>query len=154
MKTKLIASTLGLIALAGVAATSSIAYANDWDDDDNRNTGYSESEDNRAGFSMSQLREGFRYARIVNDRQDRQLDEIIAGVANNRLSKNEFLNLMQEQKNIRAMERGFMDDRFMNESEFRKLNRSLDIADRNIRLAKQNGHSQRYSSSRPAWTIN
>lgn len=154
MKTKLIASTLGLIALAGVAATSSIAYANDWDDDDNRNTGYSESEDNRAGFSMSQLREGFRYARIVNDRQDRQLDEIIAGVANNRLSKNEFLNLMQEQKNIRAMERGFMDDRFMNESEFRKLNRSLDIADRNIRIAKQNGHSQRYSSSRPAWTIN
>lgn len=154
MKSKLIAKTLGLIALAGVAATGSIAYANDWDDDDNRNYGYSESEDNRAGFSMSQLREGFRYSRIVNDRQDRQLDEIIAGVANNRLSKNEFLSLMQEQKNIRAVERGFMDDQFMNESEFRKLNRSLDIADRNIRVAKQNSHSQRYSSSRPAWAVN
>ena len=154
MKSNLIAKTLGLIALAGVAATSPIAHANDWDDDDNRNSGYSESEDNRAGFSMSQLREGFRYSRIVNDRQDRQLDEIIAGVANNRLGKSDFLRLMQEQKAIRAMERGFMDDRFMNESEFRKLNRSLDMADRNIRVAKQNGHSQRYSSSRPAWVVN
>ena len=154
MKSNLIAKTLGLIALAGVAATSPIAHANDWEDDDNRNYGYSESEDNRAGFSMSQLREGFRYSRIVNDRQDRQLDEIISGVANNRLGKSDFLRLMQEQKAIRAMERGFMDDRFMNESEFRKLNRSLDVADRNIRVAKQNGHSQRYSSSRPAWGVN
>lgn len=153
MKSNLIAKTLGLIALAGVAASSPLAHANDWDDDDNRNNGYSEYEENRAGFSMSQVREGFRYSRIVNDRQDRQLDEIIAGVANNRLSKSEFLRLMQEQKAIRARERGFMDDRFMNEDEFRKLNRSLDIADRNIRVAKQNGHSQRYSSSRPAWAV-
>lgn len=153
MKSNLIAKTLGLIALAGVAATSPLAHANDWEDDDNRNSGYSEYEDNRAGVSMSQLREGFRYSRIVNDRQDRQLDEIIAGVANNRLSKSEFLRLMQEQKAIRARERGFMNDRFMNEDEFRKLNRSLDIADRNIRVAKQNGHSQRYSSSRPAWAV-
>lgn len=153
MKSNLIAKTLGLIALAGVAATSPLAHANDWQDDDNRNYGYSESE-NRAGYNMSQLREGFRYSRIVNDRQDRQLDKIIAGVANNRLSKSEFLRLMQEQKAIRAMERGFMDDRFMNEAEFRRLNQSLDIADRNIRVAKQNGHSQRYSSLRPAWVVN
>lgn len=152
MKSKLIAKTLGLAALAVVAVTSPIAHANDWNDEDNRNSGYSEYEESRAGVSISQLREGFRYSRVINDRQDRQLDEIIAGVANNRLSKSEFLRLMQEQKAIRTMERGFMDDRFMNEGEFRRLNRSLDIADRNIRVAKQNGHSQRYSSARPAWS--
>lgn len=150
MKTNLIAKTLGLAALTAVALTSPIAHANDWDDD-YRNPAY--SEDDRAGVSMSQLREGFRYSRVVNDRQDRQLDAILAGVTNNRLNKSAFLRLMQEQKAIRAMERGFMDDRFMTGGEFRRLNRSLDIAERNIRVAKQNGHPQRYSSARPVWSV-
>lgn len=145
MKSNLIAKTLGLVALAGVAVISPIAHANDWQDDDDRRYGYSEAED---------YREGFRYARIVNDRQDRQLNRIVVGVSNNRLSKNEFLRLMQEQKAIRAMERDSMEDGFMGEHEFRKLSRSLDIADRNIRVAKQGGHPQHYSAIRPAWAVN
>lgn len=154
MKSNLIAKILGLAALAGVAVMSPLAHANDWQDNDNRRYGYGEAEEYREGFSRSQLREGFRYSRIVNDRQDRQLDRIIAGVNNNRLSKNEFSRLMREQKAIRAMERDYMDDGFMGESEFRRLNRSLDIADRNIRVAKQGGHPQHYSALRPAWAIN
>lgn len=154
MKSNLIAKTLGLAALAGVAVMSPLAHANDWQDNDSRNYDYSEAENYREGSSRSQWREGFRYSRIVNDRQDRQLDKIIAGVDNNRLSKNEFLRLMQEQKAIRAMERNFMDDGVMSEGEFRRLSRGLDIADRNIKVAKQNGHAQHYSAVRPAWAIN
>lgn len=154
MKSNLIAKTLGLVALAGVAIMSPLVHANDWQDNDTRNYGYGEAEDYREGFSRSQLREGFRYSRIVNDRQDRQLDKIIAGVDNNRLSKSEFLRLMQEQKAIRAMERNFMDDGLMSEGEFRRLSRGLDTADRNIKVAKQNGQSQHYSALRPVWAMN
>jgi len=111
MKSKLIAKTLGLIALASVAITAPIAHANDWQDD-NRYGGYSDADDDR-GYPMENL----------------------------------FIRLMLEQKNIRALERSFMGDRFMTEPEFRRLNRSLDLADRNIRIAQQSDHSrssQRY----------
>lgn len=145
MKSKLIAKTLGLIALASVAITAPIAHANDWQDD-NRYGGYSDADDDR-GYPMERMREGFRFAQIINDRQDQQLDTIMTGVVNNSLSKNLFIRLMLEQKNIRALERSFMGDRFMTEPEFRRLNRSLDLADRNIRIAQQSDHSrssQRY----------
>ena len=145
MKSKLIAKTLGLFALASVAVTSPLAHANDWQDDNNRNNDYSESGDDRSAYPMERLREGFRFAQIVNDRQDQQLDAIMAGVVNNGLSKNMFVRLMQEQKNIRALERSFMSARFMTEPEFRRLNRSLDVAERNIRVAQQSDHHQRYS---------
>lgn len=145
MKSKLIAKTLGLIALASIALTSPITHANDWRDDDNRDNGYSQSDDDRGGYPMERLREGFRFASIVNDRQDRQLDRIMAGVINNRLSKGMFIRLMAEQKNIRAQERSFMNDRFMTEAEFRRLNRSLDVADNNIRVAQKSDHHQHYS---------
>ena len=154
MKSNLIAKTLGLVALTGIAVLSPLAQANDWQDNDNRRYGYSEAENYREGFSRSQVRESLRYSRIVNDRQDRQLDKIIAGVDNNRLSKNEFLRLMQEQKALRAMERNFMDDGRISEGEFRRLSRGLDSADRNIKVAKQNGHPQHYSALRPAWANN
>ncbi len=149
MNSKLIAKTLGLLALASVAATSPFTYANDWDDD--RDNGYSEYDNQRDGYPMDKLREGFRFASIVNNRQDQQLDGIMAGVINNRLGKSMFIRLMQEQKNIRAQERSFMNDRFMTEAEFRRLNRSLDLAERNIKVAQQSNHPQRYSYSQRPW---
>ncbi len=145
MKNKLIAKTLGLIALAGVSITSPVAHANDWQDDDNRNSGYNQPQEEWNNFPIQQLREGFRFSKMINDRQDQQLDEILAGVSNNSLSKSMFIRLMQEQKNIRAQERGYMSDRFMNELEFRKLSRSLDGAERNLRMAPQSDRHQRYS---------
>lgn len=148
MKSKLIAKTLGVLALATMGLTAP-AHANDWQDDNDRDYGYSEQQGSRGDF-MQQLREGFRFSQIVNDRQDQQLDRIMADVETNRVGKAKFISLMQEQKNIRAMERGYMNDRFMNEAEFQRLSRALDVAQRNIQLASRN-HPQYSYSPRP-WT--
>lgn len=137
MKSKLIAKTLGVIVL-GLAATG--AQADGWQYDNNRNAPYGQPVIGPAPVHDMQheMREGFRFSKIVNDRQDQQLDRILAGVESDRLSKDEFRALMQEQKNIRAMERSFMADRFMNPAEFQRLNQALDVADRNIQVAAQN----------------
>ncbi|MEQ1592008.1 MAG: hypothetical protein ABL892_06410 [Thiobacillaceae bacterium] len=148
MKNTILKSTLGLIALTTLGFAAPGAQADGWQNGDNRNPGYNQPDDRRQLNPMHDLREGFRFSRMVNDRQDQQMDRILAGVQADRLNKNEFIQLMQEQKTIRAMERSFMVDRFMNEAEFQRLNQALDVADGNIRMANQN-HDRRNNSPRP-----
>ena len=62
----------------------------------------------------------------------------MASVEADRLSKSKFIQLMQEQKSIRAMESRFMDDQFLTEREYQRLNQSLDVAQHNIQVASRN----------------
>ena len=140
MKSNLLAKTLGVIVVATMGFTAP-AQANDWRDDD-RNYEYSDRdsdrEDDRDAEVIQKLREGFRFSRLIDNRQGQQLDRIMASVEADRLSKSKFIQLMQEQKSIRAMENRFMDDQFLTEREYQRLNQSLDVAQRNIQVASRN----------------
>ena len=154
MKSKLIAKTLGLFTMVIMGFTAPMAHANDWQDDDDRNDRYSEREDARDANLMQMWREGFRLSKLVNDRQDQQLDRILASVEADRLSKAKFIKLMQEQNSIRSMESRFMDDQILSEREFQRLNQSLDVAQRNIQVARSNHGGQQYSYSPRSWSPN
>jgi hypothetical protein len=78
------------------------------------------------------FQESLRMKNEINERQDRQLDRILNGFYDKRITLVEFRKLMDEQQNIRKMERGFMVDGFINRHEFQKLDTALDTASRNI----------------------
>ena len=153
MKSKLIANTLGLLTMA-VISFATPAHANDWQDDDDRNDRYSERDEARDATLIQMWREGFRLSKLVNDRQDQQLDRILASVEADRLSKAKFIKLMQEQNSIRSMESRFMDDQVLSEREFQRLNQSLDVAQRNIQVARSNHERAQYSYSQRSWSPN
>jgi hypothetical protein len=140
MKSNLLAKTLGIIVVATMGLTAP-AQANDWRDDD-RNHEYSDRDsdrdEDRDAELIQKLREGFRFSRLIDNRQGQQLDRIMASVEADRLSKSKFIQLMQEQKSIRAMESRFMDDQYLTEREYQRLNQSLDVAQRNIQVASRN----------------
>jgi len=158
MKSNLMKKTLGVLALGSLGLMATGAQADGWQYDNNRNAPYGQPDYREpvrpvppgimpapVHEMQHEMREGFRFSKIINDRQDQQMDRILAGVESDRLNKDEFRALMQEQKNIRAMERGFMADRFMNPAEFQRLNQALDVADWNIQVATQN-RDRRYQS--------
>lgn len=151
MKSKLIAKTLGLLTMAIIGFTAP-AHANDWQDDDDRNDRYSERDEARDAALIQMWREGFRLSKLVNDRQDQQLDRILASVEADRLSKAKFIKLMQEQNSIRSMESRFMDDQTLSEREFQRLNQTLDVAQRNIQVAGSNHGRPQYSYSQRSWS--
>ena len=71
----------------------------------------------------------------INDRQEQQLDKIVEGVNNNNISKNEFTDLMVQQKQISNQERAYLADGFLSQEEYQHLNTLLDYADHAIRFA-------------------
>ena len=71
----------------------------------------------------------------INDRQEQQLDKIVAGVNNNSISKNEFTDLMVQQKQIGNQERTYLADGFLTQDEYQHLNTLLDYADHAINFA-------------------
>ncbi len=119
MKSTLIKQTLGLLAL-GLAATG--VQAN-WDRHDQA---YERHVSQQSRF----------FAQQINARQDRQMERIEAGMRQGQLTRREYRRLMQEQHDIRAMERHFRDDGVIDAREYRRLERALDVASGNIRDEK------------------
>lgn len=78
-----------------------------------------------------------RASQAINDRQDQQLDRIVEGVNLSRISKDEFSDLMAQQKQIRIQERAFLTDGFMSQDEYQQLNAALDQADQAIRFNRR-----------------
>lgn len=72
----------------------------------------------------------------INARQDRQRARIQAGMRSGQPTRAEFRELMQEQRQIRAMERHFRADGMINTREFQRLDRALDDAHHNIRMER------------------
>jgi hypothetical protein len=122
MKTKMILKTLGL---AAVMAASTGALAHGWTNDAPRYgfPGYN----NGAAF-----KESLALIKNVNDRQDQQLERILARYYEGRLTQAEFRKLMDEQGDIRKMERSFLVDGVLNRVEFQRLDHALDAASKHI----------------------
>jgi Spy/CpxP family protein refolding chaperone len=122
MKTKMIAQSLGLAAMLAVSA---VAFAHG-------------NEDYRAGFNAPafnhhpQFQENMRLTKEVNERQDKQMDRIRNGFYERRINPVELRKLMDEQRDIRQMERQFLSDGFMNRLEYQRLDTALDMASRHI----------------------
>lgn len=132
MKTKTMLKTLGL---AAVMAVSSGAFANGWNDDGPRFgfPGHDHAPD---------VQHNLERINNVNDRQDNQLERILARYYEGRLTQPEFRMLMDEQTDIRKMERSFMADGFLNRFEFHKLDHALEVASRNIFREAHDGNGK------------
>lgn len=132
MKTKMILKTLGL---AAVMAVSTVAFADGWNDDGPRFgfPGYN----NGPAFKQN-----LELIKNVNDRQDNQLERILARYYEGRLTQMEFRKLMDEQTDIRKMERSFMADGFLNRHEFQKLDYALDAASKHIFREARDGNGK------------
>jgi uncharacterized membrane protein YebE (DUF533 family) len=130
---KLIRQTLGVLAL-GLAATAAQA-----------NWGQHEYAYDRHAAQQSR-----HYSQEINARQDRQMARIEAGMRRGDLTRGEYRRLMEEQREIRAMERHFRADGWIDAREFRRIERALDIASNNIRDERhdrqaRSAYGQRYN---------
>lgn len=132
MKTKMILKTLGL---AAVMAVSTGAFAHGWDDDGPRFgfPGYN----NGPAF-----KESLELIKNVNNRQDNQLDRILSGFYEKRIDPVEFRKLMDEQNNIRKMERSFMTDGLLSRFEYQKLDNALETASKHIFVEAHDGQGK------------
>jgi hypothetical protein len=131
MKSTLIKKTLGLLAL-GLVATGAQAS---WDRHDD-------------AYVRHTAQQSRQFSQQIDARQDRQMERIEAGMKAGRLTRREYRDLVQEQREIRAMKRHFRADGVIDVREFRRLDRALDIANRNIRDEKHDRQARNAYDSR------
>lgn len=81
-------------------------------------------------------------SKLVNDKQDAQIDSVYDGVRENKINKEEFLALMVDQKAIRQLERSFLQDGNWSQDEFNNIMRELDKVEAKLRRFKQVGWGQ------------
>ena len=126
MKSNLMKKTFGILALSimGLAATGAQAA---WD---------------RGGQGHKQAYQQTKaYSQQINARQDRQMQRIRAAKREGNLTRSGFRALMQEQHDIRAMEQRFRADGVIDSREFKRIDRALDSAHRNIQAENHARHS-------------
>jgi hypothetical protein len=157
MKTNLMKTTLVVLALAslGLVATSAQADGGRADYGHNQIQGRDGSHgafnnhahQGRLAYQQSQV-----FSQQINVRQNRQMERIQAGMRSGALTRGEFRELMHEQREIRAMEQHFRANGFIDAREFRRLDRALDLASRNIMEEKHDrqarntyGHNPRFN---------
>lgn len=131
-----IKKSLSVLALAVMGFAAGTAQA-DWDHNNDFRSG--------PNFQLSRV-----FSEKINQRQAQQMERIHSGYRSGKLTQREYRELVQEQNEIRAMERHFRaNDGRIDSREYQKLDRALDIAGRNIRDEKQdrqarNGYGQTY----------
>jgi len=130
MKTTLMKAGLGMLALGLM-------------------TGGAQADWNRGGPAYTQARHP---GQQINVRQDRQAERIRTAMQTGQLTRSEFRALMDEQHEIRAMERRFRADGALRPHEYRSLDRALDAASRHIRAEAHDrqarsayGHPSRFN---------
>lgn len=140
MKNDRMKKTLALLAVAALSLAANGVQA-DWSRGDRGH------DNGHHAYQQSRM-----FSQQINARQDRQMERIEAGMRTGALTRSEFRKLMHEQHEIRAMERHFRADGFINVREFRRLDRALDVASRNIQAEKHDrqaryayGHPPRYN---------
>jgi len=133
MESKKLIQALGLATVLGMSAG---AIANDE---------YRADFNNGPAFNNHPVfRESLRLMDKVNDRQERQLDRILNGFYERRISPAEFRRLMDEQREIGRMERAFLSDGVLTRFEFRRLNSALNAANRDIFRESHDKHRDGY----------
>lgn len=112
-------------------------------------TGGAQADWNRGGPAYTQVRHP---GQQINARQDRQAERIRTAMQTGQLTRSEFRALMNEQHEIRAMERQFRADGVIGPHEYRRLDRALDNASRHIRAEAHDrqarsayGHPSRFN---------
>lgn len=154
MNTKMIVKSLGL---AAVMAASVSAFADGYDNTPRYGypggfPGYNNApayNNNMPAFNNHPaFQESLRMKSEINERQDRQLDRILNGFYDKKITLVEFRKLMDEQQAIRKTERSFLADGIMNRNEFQKLDAALDTANRNI---FQQAHDDDDRKGRPGY---
>lgn len=78
-------------------------------------------------------------SKIVNDRQDAQIDVLYEGVKDNKISREEFLAIMVDNKSIRQLEESYTQDGLWTQDEFNIIMRELDKVDQKLRRYKRAG---------------
>ena len=76
-------------------------------------------------------------SQAINDRQDQQLNQIVEAVNLNRIDRDEFSDLMAQQKAVRERERAFLADGFLAQDEYNALTADLNDAEQAIRFASR-----------------
>lgn len=123
MKSKKLIRTLGMAAVLGMSA-GAFAYGND-----DYRSGYN----NGHAFNKHPVfQESLRLMIEVNERQDKQMDRILNGLYEKRITPQEFRKLMDGQRDIQRMERLFLADGLLSRHEYQKLDSALDAANRSI----------------------
>lgn len=157
MKSNLMKKTLTVLALGslGLLATGAQADGNRGGYGPGFNTSYGQIQDrvqdrdhnryDRHAFMQSE-----KFSQQVNARQDRQMDRIKDGMRNGALTRFEFRDLMQEQREIRAMEQHFRADGIIDAREFQRLDRALDVASQKIRSEKHD-RQERHAFAPNPW---
>jgi hypothetical protein len=138
MKSKLNKTFIALLTFGAIGLAASGAQAG-WD-----HRGYG------PGHAAHAHKQSQFFTQHINARQDRQMERIHAGMRQGDLTRFEFRRLLNEQHEIRAMERHFRADGFIDAREFQRLDRALDIASRNIKLEKHD-RQDRYAGHRAPW---
>lgn len=141
MKSNLMKKTLGVMALGALGLMAAGAQAG-WD---GTQVGWDRGDDYGQGHHRHDYQQSQMFSQQINARQDRQMERIQAGRREGNLRRAEFRELMYEQREIRAMERYFSADGVIDAREFKRLDRALDIASRNIRAEKQDDRQARYA---------
>lgn len=140
MKTKKIIQALGIAAVLGISA-SALAHGNE---------DYRPGYDNNAFHKHPVFQESLRLMKEVNERQDRQMDRILNGLYERRVTPQEFRRLMDGQRDIQRMERQFLADGLLSRFEYQKLDSALDAANRSIFKEKHDAQG-RYGESSGDW---
>ena len=138
MKTPRLVQTLGLAVMVCISM-GTLAHGNDE---------YRPGADNYAFRNHPAFQENLRLMREVDARQDKQMDRILSGFYERRITPQEFRRLMDEQRDIQKLERRFLADGLLNRYEYQKLDFALNAASRNI---FQEGHDVQGRPGRSEW---
>lgn len=137
MKSNRILKTLSIAAVAALSLTSGISQAEGWgryerayapniSDQgrfDHRDPDIRWSDNQRASFD-------------IDERQQEQMERIMHGLRDGRLSRIEADKLMHQQRKIELLQRQYLSDRHLSRSEWIDLDRRLDRQAHNIRAEK------------------
>lgn len=143
MKSKKLIQTLGMAAVLGMSA-GAFAYGND---------DYRGGYNNGHAFNKHPVfLENLRLMKDVNERQDKQMDRILDGFYEKRITPQEFRKLMDGQRDIQRMERQFLADGLLSRYEYQKLDSALDAASRSIFREKNDAQGRsNYGEGHDNW---
>jgi hypothetical protein len=133
MKSNLTKKTLVALALASLGLMAANAQAG-WDHPGHGSLGFQKNE---------------TFSQQINTRQDRQMERIQHGMRTGELTRAELHDLMDQQYQIRVMERHFRADGVLDAREFQRIDRALDLASRNIKMEKHDRQARQTYDPNP-----
>ena len=116
MKTSILIQSLGLAVLLAMSAGALAQTAGDF----------------RPGFNYPDLQESLHLKKVVDERQNQQMNHILSGLYEKRINAQEFRRLMDGQREIQQMELNFLSDGLLSRVEYQKLDSALYVAGRSI----------------------